>query len=48
MSVPLLRETQMPAVIIELGPPAVVVERGRALSDALASAVEAWARSVWE
>jgi len=48
MSVPLLRETQMPAVIIELGPAAVLVERSRALAGALASAVEAWARSAWE
>ena len=48
MSVPLLRETRMPAVIVELGPPAVVVERGRTLAGALASAVEAWARSAWE
>lgn len=48
MSVPLLRETQMPAVIVEIGPPAVVVEQGRTLADALAGAVEAWARSAWE
>jgi len=48
MSVPLLRETQMPAVIVELGPPAVVVERSRALAGALAGAVEAWARSLWK
>ena len=48
MSVPLLRETQMPAVIVELGPPAAVVERSRALAGALAGAVEAWARSLWK
>jgi N-acetylmuramoyl-L-alanine amidase len=48
MSVPLLRETRMPAVIIELGPAAMLVERSRALADALASAVEAWASSAWE
>ena len=48
MSVPLLRETRMPAVLVELGPAAVVVERGRPLATALAGAVEAWARSVWE
>jgi N-acetylmuramoyl-L-alanine amidase len=48
MSVPLLRETRMPAVIVELGPPAVVVEQGRVLAGALAGAVEAWARLLWE
>jgi N-acetylmuramoyl-L-alanine amidase len=48
MSVPLLRETRMPAVIVELGPPAVVAERNGALAGALAGAVEAWARSLWE
>jgi N-acetylmuramoyl-L-alanine amidase len=48
MSVPLLRETQMPAVIVELGPAAVVVERSRALAGALAESVEAWTRSLWE
>jgi hypothetical protein len=48
MSVPLLRETKMPAVIVELGPAAVIVEHGQALTEALAAAVEAWARSLWE
>jgi N-acetylmuramoyl-L-alanine amidase len=48
MSVPLLRETQMPAIIVELGPAIIVVERSRALTGALAGAVEAWARSLWE
>ena len=48
MSVPLLRETRMPAVIVELGPAAAIVEHGHLLADALAAAVEAWARSVWE
>jgi N-acetylmuramoyl-L-alanine amidase len=48
MSVPLLRETRMPAVLVELGPAAVVVERSRLLASSLAQAVEAWARSIWE
>src|ERR1039457_1016149 len=48
VSGPLLRGTQMPAVIVELGPAAVVVERSRALAGALAESVEAWARSLWE
>jgi N-acetylmuramoyl-L-alanine amidase len=48
MSVPLLRETRMPAVLVQLGPAAVVVERSRPLASALAGAIEAWARSIWE
>jgi N-acetylmuramoyl-L-alanine amidase len=48
MSVPLLRETRMPAVLVELGPASVVVERGRLLATALATSVEAWAQSLWE
>jgi hypothetical protein len=48
MSLPLLRETQMPAVLIELGPAALVGDRSLSLADALGGAVEAWARSVWE
>jgi len=47
MSVPVLRETRMPAVIVEIGPAAVVVERGRPLARALAAALGAWARSDW-
>lgn len=48
MSVPLLRETQMPAVLVELGPGVLVPERIRPLAVALAAAVETWARSNWE
>jgi N-acetylmuramoyl-L-alanine amidase len=48
MSVPLLRETRMPAVIVEVGPAAVVVERGPSLADSLASALAAWAGAIWE
>jgi N-acetylmuramoyl-L-alanine amidase len=48
MSVPVLRETRMPAVIVEVGPAAVVVEHGPSLADSLASALQAWARAVWE
>ncbi len=47
MSVPLLRETRMPAVLVELGPLAATEHTGE-LATALARAVEAWARSVWE
>jgi N-acetylmuramoyl-L-alanine amidase len=48
MSVPLLRETRMPAVIVEVGPATLVVEQGPALAGALASALVAWAGSAWD
>jgi N-acetylmuramoyl-L-alanine amidase len=44
MRLPLLRETRMPAVMAELGPPEAVVERTHAIVDALAQAVARWAR----
>ncbi len=43
MSLAVLRETRMPAVILEIGPAAVVVEHGPALAEALASALVDWA-----
>ena len=48
MSVPLLRETRMPAVIVEIGPADLVVEHGPALADALTAALVAWAGSAWD
>ncbi len=45
MSLPVLRETQMPAVICEMGPPAAVVQRAHALADGLVEAVAEWATS---
>lgn len=48
MSLPVLRETRMPAVVVELGPAEVVVERGTAVADALTAALGAWAGSAWE
>lgn len=48
MSVPVLRETRMPAVIVEVGPAAVVVERGAALADALVGALVDWAGTAWD
>ena len=42
MSVPVLRESRMPAVLCELGPAPVVVERGAELAHALAEALSAW------
>lgn len=43
MRLPALRETRMPAVVVELGPPAVVVQRTADLVHALADAVSSWA-----
>ena len=43
MSLPVLRETRMPAVICEVGPPAAVVERAGALADAIVEALTVWA-----
>jgi len=42
MALPVLRETRMPAVVCEMGPPARVVERTAALAQALTRAVGAW------
>ncbi len=43
MSLPLLRETRMPAVIFEVGPPTLVVARAGALARALVEALTVWA-----
>ncbi len=45
MSLPVLRETRMPAVIIEVGPAAAVVERGSALARAIVASLEEWAKA---
>ena len=43
MSLPVLRESRMPAVLVEIGPPPTVVGRGPELAAALADALAAWA-----
>lgn len=43
MALPVLRETRMPAVVCELGPPSTVVARTAELADGLAHALSAWA-----
>jgi N-acetylmuramoyl-L-alanine amidase len=48
MSVPLLRETRMPAVLVEVGPASTVVERAPALAAALSAALGAWADASWD
>ncbi|MEA2922865.1 MAG: N-acetylmuramoyl-L-alanine amidase [Bradyrhizobium sp.] len=42
MRLAILRETAMPAVVCELGPPAVVLERAARLAEALSQALTAW------
>ena len=48
MSLPVLRETTMPAVIVEVGPATVVVERGSALARALVDSLIEWAGASWD
>ena len=43
MATPILRETRMPAVAIEVGPPSLVVERGAIAAAAIARGVSRWA-----
>ena len=45
MSVPALRETRMPAIVCEVGPATVVVERMEALAAALGAALAVWRTS---
>ena len=45
MSLAILRETRMPAVVIEIGPLEAVIERSGPLADALARAISTWAES---
>jgi N-acetylmuramoyl-L-alanine amidase len=48
MSVPLLRETRMPAVVIEVGPANIVVERAPSLAAAISAALGRWADVSWD
>lgn len=43
MRLPVLRETRMPAVLCEAGPPRLIVERGAELARGLAAAIGTWA-----
>jgi N-acetylmuramoyl-L-alanine amidase len=45
MRLPILRETRMPAVLVELGPPDVVVERGSGVAAAIGTALGGWVSS---
>jgi N-acetylmuramoyl-L-alanine amidase len=48
MRLPVLRETRMPAVMVEFGPPAVVVEHGTAVAAALTRALSLWVASPYD
>ena len=48
MSVTLLRETRMPAVLVEVGPASTVVEHAPALATALSVALGHWADASWD
>lgn len=48
MSLPVLRETRMPAVICEIGPASVVVERTAALATSVVDALAAWVGTPWD
>jgi N-acetylmuramoyl-L-alanine amidase len=45
MRVPVLRETRMPAVLVELSPVSVVVERSHEVAQAVGAGLERWANS---
>jgi N-acetylmuramoyl-L-alanine amidase len=46
MAVPALRETRMPAVLCELGPPELVVAHGPAVAEAVCDALTCWLRTL--
>jgi hypothetical protein len=43
-----LRETRMPAVVVELGPASRVVERASSLAAAISAALGRWADVSWD
>ena len=48
MSFPVLRETRMPAVVCELGPPLMLVERSNDIARAVREALDTWVRAAWD
>lgn len=48
MSLPLLRETRMPAVICEISPAAVLVEQAPSVARAVVTALTEWAATAWD
>lgn len=48
MSLPLLRETQMPAVICEIGPASVMVEHAPVIARAVVDSLAEWVDTAWD
>ncbi len=48
MSLPLLRETRMPAVLCEIGPASVVVERSAVIARAVVDSLVEWVDTAWD
>jgi len=48
MSLPLLRETRMPAVICEISPASVVVERSAVIARAVVDSLSEWVDTAWD
>jgi len=48
MSLPQLRETRMPAVICEIGPASVMVERSAVIARAVVDSLAEWVDTVWD
>jgi N-acetylmuramoyl-L-alanine amidase len=48
MSLPVLRETRMPAVVCELGPPLMLVERSSDVARAIREALDTWVGAAWD
>lgn len=48
MAIPILRETRMPAVLIELGSPGRVVQRTTEMGNALVNTLTLWMSTTWE
>jgi N-acetylmuramoyl-L-alanine amidase len=48
MSLPILRETRMPSVLVEVGPASRVVERAALLAGALSTALGEWVDASWD
>ena len=48
MSLPLLRETRMPAVICEINPASVVVERAPVIARAVVDSLTEWVDTAWD
>ena len=48
MSLPLLRETRMPAVICEINPASVMVERAPVIARAVVDSLAEWVDTAWD